>query len=90
MSHTKHHEYHKYEYDFEMPAVTVDCALFRHNKETFSPEVLLIKRRNEPYKDYWALPGGFIQKDEPTDECVHRELFEESSMKLFNNDNGIK
>lgn len=58
--------------------------------------MLLIRRGNAKpgeapaFEGYWALPGGFLQKEETTDECVHRELFEESSMKLFNNESGIR
>lgn len=74
----------KYEYDFEMPAVTVDCAIFRHNKETLSPEVLLIKRRNEPYKDYWALPGGFLDMNETIEESTNREVMEETNIDIVN------
>jgi 8-oxo-dGTP diphosphatase len=57
--------------------------------------VLLSRRGNTKpgevpaFVDYWAHPGGFLQDDEPTDECVHREPFEESSMKLFYTDKGI-
>ena len=74
----------KYEYDFEMPAVTVDCALFRHNKETLSPEVLLIKRKNEPYKDYWALPGGFLEMNETIEQATNREVMEETNVDIAN------
>ena len=64
----------KYEYNFPMPSVTVDCAIFRINKDTFSPEVLLIKRANEPYKDCWALPGGFLDMNETIEEATNREV----------------
>ena len=74
----------KYEYDFEMPSVTVDCAIFRHNKETFSPEVLLIKRANEPYKGSWALPGGFLEMNETIEEATNREIMEETNIDIAN------
>lgn len=85
----------KWESPFWHPAVTTDAVIFGFDKEDKSLQTLLIKRgKAKPgevpaFEGYWALPGGFIQKDEPTDICVHRELFEESSMKLFNNDKGV-
>lgn len=72
----------KYEYDFEMPAVTTDCAIFRFNKETLSPEILLIKRKNEPYKDCWALPGGFLDMNETIEEATNREVMEETNINM--------
>ena len=86
----------KWESKFWHPALTTDAVVFGFDKEEGSLQVLLIKRGKAKhgeiaaFEGYWALPGGFIKKDEPTDECVYRELFEESSMKLFNNDKGIK
>ncbi len=86
----------KWESPFWHPAVTTDAVVFGFDKEDRSLQTLLIKRgKAKPgevpaFEGHWALPGGFIQKDEPTDECVHRELFEESSMRLFNNDKGIE
>ena len=86
----------KWESPYWHPALTTDAVVFGFDKEDGSLQVLLIKRgkakpgETPAFEGYWALPGGFIQKDEPTDECVHRELFEESSMRLFNNDKGIQ
>ena len=85
----------KWESPFWHPAVTTDAVVFGFDKEDLSLQVLLIRRGNAKpgevpaFEGYWALPGGFLQEEEPTDECVHRELFEESSMKLFNTDKGI-
>jgi len=85
----------KWESPYWHPAVTTDAVVFGFDKEEKSLQVLLIKRgkakpgETPAFEGYWALPGGFLQQDEPTDECVHRELFEESYMKLFDNDNGI-
>ncbi len=43
--------------------------------------ILLIKRKNEPFKDMWALPGGFVDENEKIKECALRELFEETNIK---------
>jgi 8-oxo-dGTP diphosphatase len=41
-------------------------------------KVLLIKRANEPFLGYWALPGGYLSWDETVEECALRELKEET------------
>lgn len=68
-----------YEYPFPRPAVTVDIVIFRLNDHV--PEVLLIERANPPYRGQWALPGGFVDKDEPLDHAAARELQEETGLK---------
>ena len=45
-------------------------------------KVLLIKRRNDPYKNRWAFPGGFIEKGEDAHSAAKRELFEETGLDL--------
>lgn len=57
--------------------VTVDVLVI--NNET--DEILLIKRLNEPYKDCWALPGGFVDENEDLEEAARRELFEETNLE---------
>jgi len=68
-----------YTYDFPRPAVTVDIIIFRLSAD--DPEVLLIERGNDPYKGQWALPGGFVDKDEALEHAVARELEEETGLK---------
>ncbi len=67
-----------YTYEYPRPAVTVDCVLLRENGEQV--EVLLIQRKNEPFKGQWALPGGFIDEKETLEEAVARELKEETGI----------
>lgn len=43
-------------------------------------KTLLIKRRSEPFKDYWAIPGGFVDINESTSACALRELKEETGL----------
>ncbi|MDA3033219.1 MAG: NUDIX domain-containing protein [Actinomycetota bacterium] len=42
--------------------------------------VLLVQRQADPYKDAWALPGGFKQPDESLDAAAFRELREETGV----------
>lgn len=44
------------------------------------PQLLLIRRKNPPFKDMWALPGGFIQMEETLEESALRELEEETGI----------
>lgn len=69
----------KYFYRYPHPAVTVDCVIFGFDGTELN--VLLIKRGIEPYKDRWALPGGFLKMDETAEESARRELKEETSLE---------
>jgi 8-oxo-dGTP diphosphatase len=60
--------------------VTVDAVVFAKLKK--SSYLLLIKRENKPFEDSWALPGGFIDTDEPVKQACQRELKEETGMSL--------
>lgn len=45
-----------------------------------SLQVLLIRRGKSPYKDQFALPGGFVNPDESVDQAARRELLEETGV----------
>jgi len=60
--------------------VTVDAVVFAKLKK--SSYLLLIKRESKPFEDSWALPGGFIDTDEPVKQACQRELQEETGMSL--------
>ena len=68
-----------YTYKYPRPALTVDAVVFRKKQQ--STEVLLIQRKNPPFQEGWALPGGFVGIDETLETAVHRELFEETGLK---------
>jgi 8-oxo-dGTP diphosphatase len=68
----------QYCYDHPRPAVTVDIVLF--SLESGRIEVLLIKRAREPFRGLWALPGGFVEKDEALEGAAERELREETGL----------
>jgi 8-oxo-dGTP diphosphatase len=63
-------------YEYERPALAVDCAVFGRDEHTL--KLLLIKRGLPPFKDQWALPGGFVRIDESVDRAARRELAEET------------
>ena len=65
--------------NYPKPAVTVDIVIFTiiNNKI----QVLFIKRGTEPFKDKWALPGGFVKMHENLEQAAKRELEEETGVK---------
>lgn len=69
-----------YAYEYPRPSVTADTVLFAKKDEQIY--VLLIQRGNEPYKGYWAFPGGFLNMDETLPRCAERELEEETGIVL--------
>lgn len=44
-------------------------------------KVLLIKRKNDPFKDMWALTGGALYNNETIEEGIKREIFEKTGIK---------
>ncbi len=60
--------------------VTADAVVFKKEKsETF---ILLIKRKNPPFQNQWALPGGFVENNEDLETAAKRELKEETGIEL--------
>lgn len=59
--------------------LSVDCVVFGFENNRL--EVLLIKRKRNPSKDSWALPGGFVLKSETLDDAAVRILEETSNVK---------
>jgi 8-oxo-dGTP diphosphatase len=59
---------------FPTRPVTVDCVVFD------GESVVLIKRGHEPFKDYYALPGGFVEPNESVEDACRRETLEETGL----------
>lgn len=75
--------------DYERPSVAVDTVIFTATQSDSrnyrrlpekSLKILLIKRGGHPYLGQWALPGGFAEPYESTEQAAKRELFEETGV----------
>lgn len=77
---------------FDRPSVAADMAVFSimeaqgEEEENYRKDprkqlkLLLIRRGSFPYKDYWALPGGFCRPGERVEDTARRELQEETGV----------
>uniref|UniRef100_A0A7S3RAE2 Nudix hydrolase domain-containing protein n=1 Tax=Dunaliella tertiolecta TaxID=3047 RepID=A0A7S3RAE2_DUNTE len=75
-----------YTYEYPRPGLTVDAIIIKRptaangaTKQSHA-ELLLINRKNEPFKNKWAIPGGFVDENESLDAAASRELLEETSV----------
>ena len=59
------------------PFLTVDAVILCDNDS-----IILIKRKNSPYKGFWALPGGFVEYGETVESAVLREVTEETGLSV--------
>ncbi|MGZ4901932.1 MAG: NUDIX domain-containing protein [Halobacteriota archaeon] len=58
------------------PALTVDAVIITNR------EIVLIKRGKKPFKDHWALPGGFVEYGETVYAAMQREVVEETGLRV--------
>ena len=61
--------------------LAVDAIVFGYSKAD-GVSVLLIQRKYEPFKNGWALPGGFVLEEESLEAAVKRELHEETGIRV--------
>lgn len=57
--------------------MTVDAVILCEDDS-----IALIKRKNDPYKGSWALPGGFVEWGETVESAVVREAKEETGLEI--------
>jgi 8-oxo-dGTP diphosphatase len=58
------------------PALSVDIIVKTRGG------VVLVKRKNKPFRGKWALPGGFVDYGEKVEDAALREAMEETGLKL--------
>ena len=61
---------------YRNPTPTVDTIIQRDSR------ILLVKRRNDPFKGYLVLPGGFVNEGERVEDAAKREVKEETSLNI--------
>ncbi|MHA1271705.1 MAG: NUDIX domain-containing protein [Candidatus Helarchaeota archaeon] len=60
----------------KFPRLTVDSII------DLGDSIVLIKRKNPPFKNHWAIPGGFIELGETVENAVIRETKEETGLDV--------
>ncbi len=63
--------------DYKIPSLTTDIFIFDENTD-----FILIKRKNDPFKNHWALPGGFVEYGETVETAAIREAKEETNIDV--------
>jgi 8-oxo-dGTP diphosphatase len=58
------------------PQLAVSAAIFRDDK------ILLVRRARSPAKGFYSLPGGRVEFGETLHEALHREIDEETGLKI--------
>jgi 8-oxo-dGTP diphosphatase len=61
------------------PSVTVDIVVVAFRDGQL--EVLLVNRKKPPFEGCWAIPGGFVEPNEPLESAARRELWEETGLE---------
>ena len=62
--------------EYKNRAISIDAIIEQDGK------ILLIKRGIDPYKGYWAIPGGHVDFDETLEKSTIREVREETGLTV--------
>ena len=65
---------------YEKPSVTPDIVVLSTDDAVTALRVLLVQRKKHPFKDFWAIPGGFLDIHESLEDGARRELKEETNI----------
>lgn len=80
-------------YQYPRPSLTVDCVVFgispqREDRVAYDLQVMLVQRKDDPFKGRWAIPGGFVEvsdtdgQGEDLETAARRELKEETDVDV--------
>jgi 8-oxo-dGTP diphosphatase len=62
---------------FKNRILTIDAII--HNDKN---NILFIKRKNDPYKEHFSLPGGFVNLGEKVEDAIKRIVIEEVALSI--------
>jgi len=65
------------EHETQSPRVATDCIIIDE-----AGNLVLVRRRNEPFKGRYALPGGFVDAGETVEDACRREVKEETNLEI--------
>lgn len=71
----QHKEKQEPDWSTFLPGIAIDCAIFGYHQREL--KILLLQYKNT---DFFALPGGFVRKDEDLDQAAKRVLLERTSL----------
>ncbi len=63
--------------DRRTPLLAVDVIIRRSDGS-----IVLVKRKNPPFKNHYALPGGFVEYGETVEAAAIREAKEETGLEV--------
>lgn len=66
--------------EFQRPSLATDIVVLI-KKQTSAKSVVMIKRGEHPFMNFWALPGGFVKPNETAEQTAIRELYEETGIE---------
>lgn len=61
---------------YKNPTPTTDVIITREE------EILVVKRKRNPFKDELAIPGGFVNQNETVEQAAVREIMEETALPI--------
>lgn len=68
----------KFVYPYARPMLTADSVILAESDDQL--KVLLVRRKNPPFRGCWALPGGYVNENEQVLHAAARELAEETNL----------